>query len=281
MSQTKSVNRISDFLSRPEYQPCLIPYITAGDPNLAVTQALLQRLDQAGAPIIEVGIPYSDSIADGPVIQASFHRALERGIRIDALLSAIRETRQAIRAALVAMVSVSLVRKMGFDPFAAAARDAGFDGWIVPDVPIEEADALHDAGQSNGLCTIMMAAPTTPTDRRREIARRATGFVYLVGARGITGERSDLAAGLADSVAEMKRASALPVMVGFGISTPQQVRQVCRVADGAIVGSAIVRRACDAIDGGAGDDAIVEGVGRFVDQLGQAVCQVVTERKNQ
>ena len=241
--------------------------MTAGLPSVDTTIALLQRLDAAGCHAIEVGFPFSDSIADGPVIQDSFCRALDGGFRVDDLFGAVKRARSSISAGLIAMVSMSLVRRAGLDRFVVRAAESGFDGLIVPDVPVNECGALSDAAAAAGLCNILMAAPTTPPSRRELIARHSTGFVYLIAAMGVTGERAELADNLTQDIQAMRRLCDVPIIAGFGITTADQVRQVCTEADGVIVGSAIIRRILEALDSGASQDALVESVGQFVDEL--------------
>ncbi|MBN1513982.1 MAG: tryptophan synthase subunit alpha [Phycisphaerae bacterium] len=250
----------------------LVPYVTAGYPDLATTGLLLRRLDALGVPLIEIGIPFSDSIADGPVIQGSFHRVLAGGFRVADLFATVRAARPGLSAALVAMVSMSLVRRPGVSEFAQRCAESGFDGLIVPDIPLEESPEVLDAAHKAGLRCIMLVAPTTPDARREQIARASEGFVYQVAVRGITGERDALPDDIAEFVRALRAVSRLPVCVGFGIGTPQQVRAVCDVADGAIVGTAVVRRISEAIDAGHSPDAIAESVTQFVDELWKEVA---------
>lgn len=250
----------------------LVPYVTAGYPDLATTGLLLRRLDALGIPLIEIGIPFSDSIADGPVIQGSFHRVLAGGFRVADLFATVRAARPGLSAALVAMVSMSLVRRPGVSEFAQRCAESGFDGLIVPDIPLEESPEVLDAAHKAGLRCIMLVAPTTPAARREQIARASEGFIYQVAVRGITGERDALPVDIAEFVRALRAVSRLPVCVGFGIGTPRQVRAVCDVADGAIVGTAVVRRINEAIDAGCSPAAIAESVTRFVDELWKEVA---------
>ncbi|MCB9849249.1 MAG: tryptophan synthase subunit alpha [Phycisphaerales bacterium] len=246
---------------------CLMPYLTAGFPDLDTTVRLIERFDSAGCPAIEVGFPFSDSIADGPVIQESFYHALDNGFRVDALLEAIGNLRSRVSTALVAMVSMSLVAKRGVERFARDVASAGFDAMIVPDVPVDEADAVTPAAESAGLCNVLMEAPTSSQARRKWIASKSRGFLYVIASRGITGERQDVSGDLAAHVQAMRSLTDVPLIVGFGINTPEHVREVCRSADGAIVGSAIVRRITKCIEESASADAIVDTLGRYVDAL--------------
>lgn len=246
---------------------CLMPYLTAGFPDLDATVALIERCSAAGCPALEIGFPFSDSIADGPVIQESFYRALDAGFRVDALFEAIARVRARTSAALVAMVSMSLVMKRGPEKFVRAAAGAGFDGLIVPDVPIDEAAALSHVAESAGLCNVLMIAPTSATERQARIAAAARGFLYVIATRGITGERSQVEHDLADHVEALRKLTSVPLIAGFGVSTPAHVREICQHADGVIVGSAIIRRIAAAAGQGASTAQVVEAVGSYVDEL--------------
>jgi tryptophan synthase alpha chain len=223
-----------------------IPFVTAGDPDLDTTAALVRELSARGASLIEIGVPYSDPIADGPVIQASYTRVLERGVRLAEILDmAARLTASAPAgsiAPLVAMVSYSIVYRHGPERFVADARAAGFSGAIVPDLPVDEAAELAAVAARHDFKLILLVTPTTPRERAVEIARLSTGFIYFVAVVGITGERASIAASVADEVRWLKQQTTTPVCIGFGISTPDHVRSLAAVADGVIVGSAIVRR---------------------------------------
>ncbi len=264
-----TVNRIEERLqSAKNAGRCvLLPYFTSGFPDLATTARLIQATDAVGAAVIEIGVPYSDSIADGPVIQSSFNHALARGHRVQDVFDVVHAVRPTIRCALAAMLSYSIVHRVGVERFMAQAAAAGFDGLIVPDVPMEEAGPVAAAAGSAGLCHIGLIAPTTSPLRRERIARHTIGFLYQIAAAGTTGERSALPPRLADDVAEVRRHTDVPVCVGFGVSTVSQVRAISRIADGVIVGSAIIRRIDDAMNAGAGSDAIVAAVTKFLAEL--------------
>ena len=231
----------------------LMPFITGGFPSPEVTAAVLPELQRAGASIVEIGFPFSDPIADGPVIASSMHEVLERGGTPRDIFDAVREVRSSISIGLVAMVSQSIVQRMGVDRFLGDAAGAGFDGLIVPDADLAEAGSLARAATSRGMTFSMLVAPTTSADRLGRIVQLCSGFVYLLARVGITGERGNFAAArLADRVAEVRALGRalgeLPVAVGFGISTAEHVRAVVEVADAAIVGSALVRRMAEASD---------------------------------
>lgn len=192
---------------------------------------------------VELGFPFSDPIADGPVIQAAFTAALEKGLRVEHVFDAVRTARtEGVAYPIVAMVSASIVYRLGVETFVDRAAEAGFDGLIIPDLSLEEAPKLAAACGKAGLRLCMLTAPTTPADRLRRIAEISSGFLYYVSVQGVTGQRDALPSDLEAHVRQIKAASGLPTLVGFGISKPEHVKTVCGFADGAIVGSAIVRR---------------------------------------
>lgn len=218
----------------------LMPFVVGGHPTLEDLLGLLKGVDQAGASIIEVGFPFSDPIADGPVIAAAMDQALRSGARAEGIFEAVASCRNDVRAGLVAMVSVSIVNRLGgATAFCERARDAGFDGCIFPDVSLEDADPFLDACAGTGLCASLLVAPTTPIERAEAIASRCSGFVYVLARAGITGT-SDDAPQIDARISELRGVTDLPLAVGFGISTPEHVRAVVRSADAAIVGSALV-----------------------------------------
>lgn len=235
----------------------LLPYVTAGLPDLAATLRILRTVADLGVTAVELGIPFSDPIADGPVIQASFTRGLDRGIRVRDILAMVREFRGSCDLPLLAMLSYSIVYRIGVERFIGMAAEAGIDGLIIPDLSLEEAPQTAERVARTGLCMPMLVSPISGIDRRRRIASLSTGFVYYMSVTGITGERSELPPELIENVRDLRSASGQPVVVGFGISTAEHVRRVCSVADGAIIGSALVRRIMQAEDGGADADAIV------------------------
>ncbi len=251
----------------------LLPFIPAGYPDLATTIDILTGIDAEPCACVELGIPFSDPIADGPVIQTSFARALAGGFRVGALFDALAARRGSIAVPLVAMVSYSIVFRLGPAQFLAAARRAGIDGLIVPDLALEEADGLAHTATASGCCLVMMVAPTTEPARRARIAALSTPFLYYQSLAGVTGERRELPAGLASSVAELRDLCAKPVCVGFGVSTAAQVSSVCAVADGAIVGSALVRRMNDAVDRGEARGGVVACVLEGARELATGVAR--------
>jgi tryptophan synthase alpha chain len=236
----------------------LLPYVTAGLPDLATTERILAALEQAGAAAVELGIPFSDPVADGPVIQASFTRALDRGIRVKDILAMVARFRRSHELPILAMLSYSIVYRMGVERFIGMAAEAGIDGLIVPDLSLEEAPQTAALVQKAGLCMPMLVSPLSSPDRRAAIAALSSGFVYYMSVTGITGERSELPPELVENVRDLRKVSGQPVVVGFGISKAEHVRRVCSVADGAIIGSALVRRLMQAEDAGATPDQIVQ-----------------------
>jgi tryptophan synthase alpha chain len=244
---------------RSQGRKAFIPFLTAGDPDLAATTRFTRTLVGRGADLLEIGFPYSDPIADGPVIQASYTRVLERGVRIEDIFAAVRKF-DLRETPLAAMVSYSLIHRRGPEAFLDRAAAAGFSGAIVPDLPFEESEALSRLAAARDFKLIHLVTPTTPRERARDIARRSTGFLYCVSVTGITGERDRLPAELLDQLAWLRRQTDLPLCVGFGISRPEHVRTLREVADGVIVGSAFVRhmekagqQPLDAIDAALGD----------------------------
>jgi tryptophan synthase alpha chain len=232
---------------RTQGRKAFIPFVTAGDPDLTATAQIVRDLASRGAALIEIGFPYSDPIADGAVIQASYTRALKGGVRLDDIFSAVRRLADdpalASRAVpLVAMVSYSLIHHRGPERFLGQAVEAGFSGAIVPDLPVEEADMLVHQSAALDLKLIQLITPTTPRDRAIRIAKTSTGFIYCVSVTGITGARDKLPEGLVGQLQWLRGQTDLPICVGFGISKPEHVRLLREVCDGIIVGSALVRR---------------------------------------
>jgi tryptophan synthase alpha chain len=223
-----------------------MPFVTAGDPDLPWTADLIRLLVGRGSSLCEVGIPYSDPIADGPVIQASYTRALDKNVKLAEILDMLRGLTPGLSAPVVTMVSYTIVYRHGLEAFAADVKSAGAAGLIVPDLPVEEAAPLADICRREDLSLIQLVTPTTPYDRALRIAERTTGFIYYVSVTGITGERDQLPEGLVESVGRLRRDTDLPICIGFGISRPEHVRMLSPVADGLIVGSAIVRRVAEA-----------------------------------
>ena len=218
----------------------LVTFITAGDPSPEGTPALVARLAQAGADIVELGIPYSDPLADGPSIQASSQRALDKGVTPDTVLGMVRDIRALTQVPLVLMTSYNLALRYGLERFAQVFSEAGADGAILTDLPPEEAAPWKAAAGAHGMATIFLIAPTSTPERIALIAHNTTGFVYCVSRTGVTGARTELPVELKALIARIRSATDKPVCVGFGVSQPAHVRQVIENADGAVIGSALV-----------------------------------------
>ena len=257
---------------RRQRRAALIPFIMGGEPSLSTLGSLLLALEDAGADIIEVGIPFSDPLADGPVIQAASSRALARGVTPPKVLDAIASVRHRLKAPVVALCYWNPITQFrvngqaGVGDFIRTARAAGLSGVIVPDLPVEEGQPLRAAARGQ-FATIFLAAPTSPPARLRMIARASEGFIYYVSVVGTTGARRELPPALLHGVRQIKRLTTKPVCVGFGISTPAQAHQVARVADGVIVGSALVR----VIEQARSASSAARMAGSFVRRLRRAV----------
>jgi tryptophan synthase alpha chain len=225
---------------RADHAPGLVTYITAGDPDLDRTAGILRALDRAGADVLEVGVPFSDPLADGPVIQRATERALAAGTTLSGVLDLLRSIRDDIAAPVVVFSYANPILRLGAEQFADRARDAGVDGVLVLDLPIEEADEFRALLATRGIDTILLLSPTTTDDRLRRAAALGSGFLYAISRLGVTGARDAVASGARDMVARIRNVSDLPVALGFGISKPDHVREVGQWADAAVVGSALV-----------------------------------------
>ncbi|HEY3067302.1 MAG TPA: tryptophan synthase subunit alpha [Methylomirabilota bacterium] len=241
----------------------LVAYFTAGDPSLAATARLVLEAERQGADVIELGVPFSDPLADGPVIQRAATRALAAGTSLARVLETVATLRPELRAPVALMTYYNPVLAFGLKAFARAAVEAGVDGVIVVDLPPEEAGPLAAEAEAAGLDLVHLVAPTSTPARVRLIARRSRGFIYVVSLTGITGERQAVSAELAAQVRALRLVTTKPLCVGFGISTPEQAATVGRLADGVAVGSALVRL----VEEGDGEGAMVEKVGKFIAAL--------------
>ncbi len=247
-----------------------MPFITAGDPDLATTQKVLLELAARGVDLIEIGFPYSDPIADGPVIQASYTRALAGHLRVNDIFAAVKTLRASKSVALpplVAMVAYAIIFRVGSEKFVRDARDAGFAGLIVPDLPADEAAELAALSRANGLDLIQLIAPTTTPARTKKILETASGFIYCISIAGITGVREQLPAELLDQLRGLKTQTQLPLAVGFGISRPEQVDSLRGLADGVIVGSALVRSFAAITEQQASVETALHNVGKLAAEM--------------
>lgn len=237
------MNRIEAKFSelKAKGQKAFIAFITAGDPDLRTTEKLVFALEGAGVDIIELGVPFSDPLADGPVIQASYHRALGRGTTVKKILQTIKRIRKVTSIPLALMSSYNPILRFGESRFVKACVEAGVDGLIIPDLPPEEAESLRREAYKRGVAVIFFVAPTTRDERIKANTAASSGFVYYVSLTGTTGSQKAVARSVVEKIRHIKHYTKKPVCAGFGISTPQQVREIGRAADGVIVGSAIVK----------------------------------------
>ena len=240
-------------------RPGLVVYVTCGDPNMETTRDVVLEAIDAGADVIELGVPFSDPVADGPVIQRASERALKHGTRMEGVLKLAAEVRRRrAEAGLIVFSYLNPILRMGVPKFCAAAEEAGLDGALVTDLPVEEAGEYLLEMRERHLATVFLAAPTSPADRLKAIAKNSSGFVYAVARTGITGARAEFPPEAKELVARIRRHTKLPVAVGFGIATAEQFASVGSFADAVVVGSAIV----ETIEKSVGREA--EAVGVFV-----------------
>jgi tryptophan synthase alpha chain len=242
-------------------RPGLAAYITCGDPDLRTSREIALAAIHAGADVLELGVPFSDPVADGPVIQRASERALRNHVSLEQVLKLASEIRRESDAGLIIFSYLNPILRMGLEKFAEAAADAGIDGALATDLPVEEADEYLRHMRKRKLDTIFLAAPTSTDERLRRIAEVSTGFVYAVSRTGVTGARKELADDAEKLVGRLRRFTKLPIVVGFGISTPQQFAGVSRFADAAAVGSAIVQT----IENNSGKEA--QAVAELITQL--------------
>jgi tryptophan synthase alpha chain len=255
---------------RSSKRKAFMPFVTAGDPDLAFTAELIPTVAESGADLVEVGFPFSDPIADGPVIQASYTRALETNLKLADLFATIKTVtgRPNWKTPLVGMASYSLMFKKGPAAFIDTARASGFSGAVVPDLPVEEAAELSRIARDKDFKLILLVTPTTSPQRSEQVVKACSGFVYVVSVVGITGERDKLPVQLREQLARLRTMTDLPLCVGFGVSKPEHVSELKEIADGVIVGSALVKK----MDVAAGDrSGALAGVGQLVRELSTAL----------
>jgi tryptophan synthase alpha chain len=265
------VSRIAERFAalRARGRCALVPFLTAGDPDLATTEALVLAIAEAGADAVELGVPFSDPIAEGPTIQRSSERALRSGTSLRRVLELVSSLRPRLEIPIVLMGYANPLVAMGEERFAEAAAAAGVDGAIVVDVPPEESVELRAGLAARGVDAILLAAPTTRPERLAMLARETRGFLYYVSLTGVTGARAELAAGIEEQVRCVRKGSDVPVCVGFGVSRPEHARALARFADGVVVGSALVDRVAEARS----REAAVESAGAFVAELAAALAR--------
>ena len=252
---------------RKERSKALIAYLTAGDPDLETTREIILGLDRAGVDILEIGVPFSDPTADGPIIQAASHRALEGGATLSGILDMIEAVRAVSEIPIVLFGYYNPILSYGNEPFARRAREVGVDGLLVVDLPPEEAGELRRHTDRAGIDFISLIAPTTTDERIRKIAQGASGFLYYISITGVTGTARPQVADIKRDVERIRVVTTLPVAVGFGISTPEQAREIAPHADGIVIGSAFVRL----IGEGSGANNRVNIVAGYARDIKQAI----------
>ncbi len=243
-----------------------VPFIMAGDPGLSVTEKLVLELDRQGASVIELGVPFSDPLADGPTIQRSAERALKKKISVDAVLNLIKSIRRKTDTPIVLLIYCNLIHHYGADRFVKRAVSCGADGVVIPDLPFEESGNLRRLAKKESLAVINLAAPTSSDARLKKICGSSNGFVYYVSITGTTGARKTLSAESLKGIRRVKKISKKPVCVGFGISSPEQARKISKIADGVIIGSAIIK-----IIEKSSDRTMVKDVGIFAGSITKAL----------
>lgn len=228
---------------RDRGQCALVPFITAGDPDLETTAEALRRLDRNGADLIELGVPYSDPLADGPVIQAAATRALGRGVRLEQVLEVVQSVSPSLQAPIILFTYYNPILSRGIESFLKQIAAAGVRGLVVPDLPLEEVEGLLHPAAAAGIDVTLLVAPTSPKERIKAIAQQSQGFIYLVSVTGVTGMRTQVENRVQDLLTELRSVTDKPIGVGFGISEPSQAQQIMEWgADAVIVGSAFVKR---------------------------------------
>jgi len=258
------INRIDNKFEelKEKGRKALITYITAGDPDLSTTPKLVKAMEEAGADIIELGIPYSDPIAEGPVIQEAFVRALKNKIRIDDIFDCVEEIRRETQIPLIFLLYYNCIFKYGAEKFFKNCSKVGVDGLIIPDLPYEEREDIEQILQNYNIQVITLVAPTS-NNRIEKVVNNAKGFIYCVSSLGVTGVRQEFHSNLSDFIARIKMHSNTPRAIGFGISTPEQVRELKGLTEGLIVGSAIVKRIGEA----GSEEMALENVREYIEQL--------------
>lgn len=262
---------------RQKSQCALIPFITAGDPDLETTAQALEVLARNGADLIELGVPYSDPLADGPTIQAAATRALQRGVKLEDVLSVVKTVVNKIDIPIILFTYYNPIYYRGIETFLKQIKEAGVSGLVVPDLPLEEAEILLKPAREIGIEVTLLVAPTSSKQRIEAIAAQSQGFIYLVSVTGVTGTRSSMATGVKDLLSDLRSATDKPIGVGFGISSPEQAKQVKDWgADAVIVGSAFVKRLAEE-----NPESGLKAIGEFCHSLKQAISRSVLIDKPQ
>lgn len=266
------MNRIDAVFNdlRKSQGKAVIPYVTCGYPSLDFTKELISVLAEAGADLIEIGVSYSDPVADGPTIQKASARALTAGITLDKIFRLVEEIRGKCQVPLIMMTYYNPIYVTGVENFIKKAAAAGVDGLIIPDLPVEEAGHLSEVAERSGLRTIFLVAPTSTSERIEKIAGISRGFIYCVSVTGVTGARKEVSEGLEDFLKRIRLSTELPLAVGFGISGPETARQAAEYADGVIVGSALIQKIEENVAGEDYSKALQEAAA-FIKELKGAV----------
>jgi len=262
------MSRIEQFFNerKAKNEKALIPYITAGDPDLKTTEKILKALIDSGADMIELGVPFSDPMADGPTIQAASQRALKNNFSLQNIFSLVTRVRTFSSIPIILFGYYNPFFQYGLKRLSRDAQQAGVDGFLIVDLPPEEAGPIKEAANAAGLDIIFLLAPTSTDERMKRVAEMASGFVYYVSVTGVTGARKSLDAMIGSSIDKIRTFTKLPIGIGFGISTPEQVREVARYSDAVIVGSALIK----VIEDNLGDPDMVQKVGEFMSSLKEA-----------
>ena len=271
ISENKSFSKIDKRFNqlKNNNKLALMPFIMAGDPNLEITSAILLNLQENGADFIELGIPYSDPLADGPIIQLSASRALKSGTTPNKVIKLLNSLKGQLHIPVILFTYFNPLLSFGFEEFCEKASAAGVSGLIIPDLPLEEAYKFSKIIYSYSMDLILLVAPTTPLERMKTISSNTRGFTYLVSVTGVTGERNKMENRVENLISKLKEISTKPVAVGFGISTPEHVNKVREWgADGAIIGSAFVKR----ISSSSGKDVVIQ-VGKYCKEMRKAADQ--------
>jgi tryptophan synthase alpha chain len=249
-------------------RPALVAYVTCGDPDLSTTREIVLAAINSGADIIELGVPFSDPVADGPVIQRASERAVSHGVSLEQVLEVAAYVRSKSNAGLIIFSYLNPLLRMGLPRFCAAAKSAGVDGALVIDLPLEESDSYVHSMRECGLATVFLVAPTSTDQRLKHIAEASTGFIYAVSRLGVTGTREQVSSDASSLVKRLRKYTRLPIAVGFGVSTPEQFSEVGEFADAVVIGSAIVQT----IEQHPGGEA--QAVAAFISQLRSAATVV-------
>ena len=263
------MNRIDKLFKnlKKKKKKAFVVYVTAGDPKLSYTEKLIVELEKSGVDLVEIGIPFSDPLADGPTIQKASQRALKSGVHIRSILKMVRSLRKKVKIPLCFMTYYNIVSHYGLKKFIKDSKSSGVDGIIVPDLPPEEGKDLVDISKKEDFSSIFLAAPTSTKERLKNIAAKSTGFIYYVSLTGVTGARKKLPTDIVKHVNDLKRITNKPVLVGFGVSTPEQAKRISRLADGVIVGSAVIK----VIENNIKNKDLVKKAANFAKRLAKAV----------